>query len=55
MSNGILIQIFPLHDTEELKKLKHTWYGKMRLSYQPLGKLVFLSLEEMTECLQDHI
>lgn len=39
ISNGILTQIFPLHDPEELKKLKHTWYSKVKISYQPLGKL----------------
>ncbi|XP_044862383.1 anoctamin-10 isoform X4 [Mauremys mutica] len=36
MTSGILLQIFPLHDTEELKKLRYTWYGQVKISYQPL-------------------
>ncbi|XP_044273216.1 anoctamin-10 isoform X3 [Varanus komodoensis] len=39
ITNGILIQIFPLHDTEELKKLRHTWYGQWKFSYQPLNEI----------------
>lgn len=39
ISNGILTQIFPLHDPEELKKLKHTWYSKVKISYQPLDEI----------------
>ncbi|KAJ8415704.1 hypothetical protein AAFF_G00402610 [Aldrovandia affinis] len=35
-SKGILLQIFPLHDKEELKKLSLSWYRKVKLSYQPL-------------------
>ncbi|XP_066547474.1 anoctamin-10 [Amia ocellicauda] len=38
-SKGILSQVFPLHDKEELKRLSHSWYGKLRLSYQPLDKI----------------
>lgn len=37
LTNGILVQIFPLHDREELKKLRHTWYGQVKIGYQPLG------------------
>ncbi|XP_039383847.1 anoctamin-10 isoform X3 [Mauremys reevesii] len=36
MTSGILLQIFPLHDKEELKKLRYTWYGQVKISYQPL-------------------
>ncbi|XP_053122083.1 anoctamin-10 isoform X2 [Hemicordylus capensis] len=39
ITNGILIQIFPLHDTEELKKLKHTWCGQVKVRYQPLDEI----------------
>lgn len=39
ISNGILTQIFPLHDPEELKKLKHTWYSKVKISYQPIDEI----------------
>ncbi|KAH0627297.1 hypothetical protein JD844_002828 [Phrynosoma platyrhinos] len=39
MTNSILIQIFPLHDTDELKKLSHTWYKRIKFSYQPLDEI----------------
>ncbi|MBN3325889.1 ANO10 protein, partial [Atractosteus spatula] len=39
LSKGILVQVFPLHDKEELKKLSHSWYGKVRLKYQPLDEI----------------
>uniref|UniRef100_A0AAR2KU69 Anoctamin n=1 Tax=Pygocentrus nattereri TaxID=42514 RepID=A0AAR2KU69_PYGNA len=35
-SKGILVQVFPLHDKEELKRLSFSWYRKIKLSYQPL-------------------
>lgn len=38
LSKGILIQIFPLHEKEELKRLSFNWYKKVKLSLQPLGK-----------------
>ncbi len=37
-SKGILIQIFPLHEKEELKRLSFTWFKKVKLSLQPLGE-----------------
>lgn len=37
LTSGILVQIFPLHDREELKKLCHSWYGRVKIGYQPLG------------------
>lgn len=37
LTSGILVQIFPLHDREELKKLSHSWYGRVKIGYQPLG------------------
>nr|XP_048694654.1 anoctamin-10 isoform X4 [Caretta caretta] len=39
LTSGILLQIFPLHDTEELKKLRYTWYGQVKISYQPLDEI----------------
>nr|XP_025954493.1 anoctamin-10 isoform X2 [Dromaius novaehollandiae] len=39
LTNGILVQIFPLHDREELKKLRHTWYGRVKIGYQPLDEI----------------
>ncbi|XP_048367532.1 anoctamin-10 isoform X2 [Sphaerodactylus townsendi] len=39
LTNGILVNIFPLHDTEELKKLGHTWYGQLKIRYQPLDEI----------------
>ncbi|KQL59739.1 anoctamin-10 [Amazona aestiva] len=36
LTSGILVQIFPLHDREELKKLCHSWYGRVKVGYQPL-------------------
>ncbi|XP_078473623.1 anoctamin-10 [Lampetra fluviatilis] len=35
-SKRLLVQIYPLHDTEELKKLSALWYQQARPSYQPL-------------------
>jgi len=37
LTSGVLVQIFPLHDREELKKLRHSWYGRVKVGYQPLG------------------
>ncbi|XP_060104828.1 anoctamin-10 [Heteronotia binoei] len=39
LTNGILVHIFPLHDTEELKKLGHIWYGQLKIRYQPLDEI----------------
>uniref|UniRef100_A0A4W6EUW4 Anoctamin n=1 Tax=Lates calcarifer TaxID=8187 RepID=A0A4W6EUW4_LATCA len=38
-SKGILIQFFPLHEKEELKRLSFSWYKKMKLSFQPLDDI----------------
>lgn len=38
-SKGILIQIFPLHEKEELKRLSFSWYQKVKLSLQPLDDI----------------
>lgn len=37
-SKGILIQMFPLHHQDELKRLSFSWYKKVKLSLQPLGE-----------------
>ncbi|XP_046893486.1 anoctamin-10 isoform X2 [Hypomesus transpacificus] len=38
-SKGVLVQVFPLHDKEELKRLSFTWYRKIKLSFQPLDDI----------------
>ncbi|XP_061885672.1 anoctamin-10 isoform X1 [Entelurus aequoreus] len=38
-SKKILIQIFPLHDKEELKRLSFNWYKKIKTSLQPLDDI----------------
>lgn len=38
-SKGILLQVFPLHEKEELKRLSFSWYKKLKLSFQPLGDI----------------
>lgn len=37
-SKGILVQTFPLHETEELKRLSFSWYQQVKLRLQPLGR-----------------
>ncbi|KAM8922282.1 anoctamin-10 isoform 3-T3 [Lycaon pictus] len=36
LTSGIVIQVFPLHDNEALKKLEDSWYTRFTLKYQPL-------------------
>ncbi|CAB1446163.1 unnamed protein product [Pleuronectes platessa] len=38
-SKGILIQLFPIHEREELKRLSFSWYKKVKLSLQPLDDI----------------
>ncbi|XP_077431329.1 anoctamin-10 isoform X3 [Vanacampus margaritifer] len=38
-SKRILIQMFPLHDREELKRLSFKWYKKVKTSLQPLDDI----------------
>ncbi|KAG7272244.1 hypothetical protein CRUP_001522, partial [Coryphaenoides rupestris] len=38
-SKGILMQVFPLHEREELKRLSFTWYQRVKLSLQPLDDI----------------
>ncbi len=41
-SKGVLIQYFPLHNKEDLKRLSFSWYKKFKLSFQPLGESLCL-------------
>ncbi|KAG9476101.1 hypothetical protein GDO78_002927 [Eleutherodactylus coqui] len=38
-TSGLLLQIFPLHDKEELKRLSFQWYHQIKLAYQPIDKI----------------
>ncbi|KAM9310503.1 anoctamin-10 isoform 1-T3 [Pholidichthys leucotaenia] len=38
-SKGIMIQMFPLHEKEELKRLSFSWYKNVKLSLQPLDDI----------------
>uniref|UniRef100_A0A671LM32 Anoctamin n=1 Tax=Sinocyclocheilus anshuiensis TaxID=1608454 RepID=A0A671LM32_9TELE len=38
-SKGVLIQYFPLHNKEDLKRLSFSWYKKFKLSLQPLDDI----------------
>ncbi|XP_072009630.1 anoctamin-10 isoform X1 [Engystomops pustulosus] len=38
-TSRILIQIFPLHDKEELKRLSFHWYRQIKFAYQPIDKI----------------
>uniref|UniRef100_A0A672M5L2 Anoctamin n=1 Tax=Sinocyclocheilus grahami TaxID=75366 RepID=A0A672M5L2_SINGR len=38
-SKGVLIQYFPLHNKEDLKRLSFSWYKKFKLSFQPLDDI----------------
>lgn len=38
-TSGVLIQIFPLHDKEELKRLSFQWYRHIKFAYQPVDKI----------------
>ncbi|XP_071456426.1 anoctamin-10 isoform X2 [Marmota flaviventris] len=39
LTSGIVIQVFPLHDPEALKKLEDTWYTRFTLKYQPIDSI----------------
>lgn len=38
-TSGIMIQVFPLHDNEALKKLENTWYSRFPFRYQPIDNI----------------
>ncbi|KAM9592208.1 anoctamin-10 isoform 1-T2 [Trichechus inunguis] len=39
ITSGVVIQVFPLHDNEALKKLEDTWYTRLTLKYQPIDNI----------------
>ncbi|XP_077610424.1 anoctamin-10 [Crocuta crocuta] len=39
LTSGIVIQVFPLHDNEALKKLEDTWYTRFTFKYQPIDHI----------------
>ncbi|KAM6159817.1 anoctamin-10 isoform 2-T4 [Erethizon dorsatum] len=39
LTSGIVLQVFPLHDHEALKKLEDTWYTRFSLHYQPIDSI----------------
>nr|XP_055066503.1 anoctamin-10 isoform X1 [Misgurnus anguillicaudatus]XP_055066504.1 anoctamin-10 isoform X1 [Misgurnus anguillicaudatus] len=38
-SKGILVQYFPLHQKDDLKKLSFSWYKRIKLTFQPLDEV----------------
>ncbi|KAM4706305.1 anoctamin-10 [Rhinophrynus dorsalis] len=38
-TNGIMIQIFPLHDKEGLKRLTYQWYRQIKIAFQPINQI----------------
>ncbi|XP_028670428.2 anoctamin-10-like [Erpetoichthys calabaricus] len=38
-AQGLLTQVFPLHNKDDLKKLAEFWYGKLKPTYQPLDDI----------------
>ncbi|XP_078073040.1 anoctamin-10 [Mustelus asterias] len=38
-TSGLLIQLYPLHDPAELKKLSFLWYRRVKFSFQPLDEI----------------
>ncbi|KAM4821431.1 anoctamin-10 isoform 1-T1 [Thomomys bottae] len=39
LTSGIVVQVFPLHDSEALKKLENTWYTRFTPKYQPIDSI----------------
>ncbi|KAI5280991.1 Anoctamin-10 [Manis pentadactyla] len=39
LTSGIVVQVFPLHDNEALKKLEDAWYTRFPLKYQPVDRI----------------
>uniref|UniRef100_A0A8C9JYN7 Anoctamin n=1 Tax=Panthera tigris altaica TaxID=74533 RepID=A0A8C9JYN7_PANTA len=39
LTSGLVIQVFPLHDNEALKKLEDTWYTRFALKCQPIDHI----------------
>ncbi|XP_053323948.1 anoctamin-10 isoform X2 [Spea bombifrons] len=38
-TSGVLVQVFPLHDKEDLKRLTHQWYRQIRIGFQPIDQI----------------
>ncbi|XP_038666274.1 anoctamin-10 [Scyliorhinus canicula] len=38
-TSRLLIQLYPLHDPAELKKLSFLWYRRVKISFQPLDEI----------------
>uniref|UniRef100_UPI00398E6EA8 anoctamin-10 isoform X3 n=1 Tax=Pristiophorus japonicus TaxID=55135 RepID=UPI00398E6EA8 len=38
-TSGLLIQLYPLHDPAELKKLSFLWYRRVKFAFQPLDEI----------------
>ncbi|XP_075068505.1 anoctamin-10 isoform X2 [Mixophyes fleayi] len=38
-TSGVLIQVFPLHDKEDLKRLTHQWYRQIKIGFQPIDEI----------------
>ncbi|XP_053570240.1 anoctamin-10 [Bombina bombina] len=38
-TSGVVIQVFPLHDKEELKKLSFHWYRQIKFAFQPIDEI----------------
>ncbi|XP_003476919.2 anoctamin-10 isoform X3 [Cavia porcellus] len=39
LTSGIVLQVFPLHDHEALRKLEDAWYTRFSLHYQPIDSI----------------
>lgn len=39
LTSGIVIQVFPLHDNEALKKLEDSWYTRFTFKFQPVDRI----------------
>lgn len=50
LTSGIVVQVFPLHDNEALKKLEDSWYTRFSLKFQPIGTCQYLFSEERKAC-----
>ncbi|CAH2282893.1 anoctamin-10 isoform X1 [Pelobates cultripes] len=38
-TSGVIVQVFPLHDKEDLKRLTHRWYRQIRIAFQPIDQI----------------
>lgn len=54
LTSGIVVQVFPLHDNEALKKLEDAWYTRFPLKYQPVGMCQCLCSERRKKLMKNH-